>query len=412
MLKIERIYGDEVLDSRGNPTVSVTAVLSSGAAGTAISPSGASTGKYEAYEKRDGDKERYGGKGVKNTLSAIKKEIEPKLKRLENITLRVCDKYLCEIDGTENKSNLGANLTLAVSMALSRALANHYNMPLFKYLGGASAMNLPIPMMNIINGGAHAGNNLDIQEFMIVPVGLGSYRERLRAGSEVYHSLKNILSLKGSATSVGDEGGFAPNLRSHEEAIELILEAVRKAGYSENDIKIALDAAASEWCKENSEKYVMPKTGREFTKDELIEYWVNLVNKYPVISIEDPFGEEDFESFKKLTGRVGNKIMIVGDDLFVTNKKRLQKGIVENAGNAILIKPNQIGTISETIETVILAKKNGFTPIISHRSGESEDAYIADLAVALNSPFIKAGAPARGERVAKYNRLLKISNMI
>lgn len=412
MLKIERIYGDEVLDSRGNPTVSVTVVLSSGAVGSAISPSGASTGKYEAYEKRDGEKERYGGKGVKNTLAAIKKEIEPKLKRLDNITLRACDRYLCEIDGTENKENLGANLTLAISMALARALANHHNLPLFKYLGGASALNLPVPMMNIINGGAHAGNNLDIQEFMIVPVGFGSYRERLRASSEIYHSLKNILSLKGFATSVGDEGGFAPNLRSHEEAIELILEAVNKAGYSESEIKIALDAAASEWNKENSDKYIMPKTGKEFEKAELIEYWVNLINKYPIISVEDPFGEEDFESFKKLRGRTSDKIMIVGDDLFVTNKKRLQKGINENSGNAILIKPNQIGTISETIETVILAKKNGFTPIISHRSGESEDAFIADLAVALNTPFIKAGAPARGERVAKYNRLLKISNMI
>ena len=418
MLKIEKIYGDEILDSRGNPTVAVTVQLNSGYSGTGISPGGASTGKYEAVEKRDESSPRFGGKGVLESIKVIEKEIEPRFKKLANINLNYCDKLLNEIDGTDNKSNLGGNITLAVSMAIAKALAAHYKLPLFKYLGGASALKLPVPMMNILNGGAHASNNMDIQEFMIMPLGVkgesekDNIREQIRAGVEIYHSLKSILSLKGHSTAVGDEGGFAPNLRSNEEAIETILEAIRKAGYSENEVKLCLDAAAGEWKKGEGENYILPKSGKTYTPEELISYWQELTNKYPIVSIEDPLGEDDFESFKKITARIGNKVQIVGDDLFVTNKKRLSMGIKNNAANAILVKPNQIGTLSETFETVILAKQNGIRPIISHRSGETEDTFIADLAVALNAPMIKTGAPARSERTAKYNRLMKIAKMI
>ena len=406
MVKIQKVYGSEILDSRGNPTVSATEQQTYGSMGTAASPSGASTGKFEAVELRDGDERRYGGKGVLKAVQNINEMISPALENLHSLTVREVDKVLIKLDGSPNKAHLGANATLAVSLACARAIAAHYRMPLYRFLGGAAAHELPVPMMNILNGGAHAGNNIDIQEFMIMPTGAENFREGLRWCAEIYHTLGRQLKKKGHSTAVGDEGGFAPNLASDEEAIEEILSAVETAGYS-GRVKLALDAAGSEWA-ENGE-YRLPKRGTRFSSDELIDFWEELVRKYPIVSIEDPLGEEDFPAWTKMTERLGDRLQIVGDDLFVTNMERLQKGIEEKAGNAILIKLNQIGTLSETLDAIELAKKNGYKTIVSHRSGETEDTFIADLAVAVNAGQIKTGAPCRTERVAKYNRLLRIS---
>lgn len=406
MVKIQKVYGCEILDSRGNPTVSATVQLSDGTMGTAAAPSGASTGKFEAIELRDGDDRRYGGKGVLKAVRNVNEMISPALEKLHCLTVREVDSVLNKLDGTPNKAHLGANATLAVSLACARAIAAHYRMPLYRFLGGAAAYKLPVPMMNILNGGAHAGNNIDIQEFMIVPTGAESFREGLRWCSEIYHTLGSRLKARGLSTGVGDEGGFAPDLSSDEEAIEEVLAAVDKAGYG-GKVQIALDAAGSEWAKEGG-SYHLPKRGKTMAPDDLIEYWEGLVKRYPIISIEDPLGEEDFENWTELTARIGGQVQLVGDDLFVTNIERLQRGIDQGAGNAILIKPNQIGTLTETLQAIDLARRNGYRTIISHRSGETEDTFIADLAVAVNAGQIKTGAPCRTERVAKYNRLLRI----
>lgn len=406
MLKIEKVFGTEIMDSRGNPTVSATVVLTDGSTGVGCSPSGASTGKFEAHEMRDSDPSRYGGKGVLNAVRNIDELIAPALQKLSFATCAGVDSCLIDLDGTENKTKLGANATLAVSMAAAKALACHYKMPLFRFIGGVSAIKLPTPMMNILNGGAHAGNNIDIQEFMIMPVGAKDFREGLRWCSEIYHCLGDILKSKGLSTAVGDEGGFAPDLKADEEAIETIIKAIEKTGYSTEQVKIALDAAGSEWVQ--GKEYVLPKRQKKMSAIELINYWKELVSNYPIISLEDPLGEEDWEGWTVLTTELGKKVQLVGDDLFVTNKQRLKEGIRRGAGNAILIKPNQIGTLTETIDTVIAAKRGGYRTIISHRSGETEDTFIADLSVALNSGQIKTGAPCRSDRVAKYNRLLRI----
>lgn len=406
MVKIQKVTGMEILDSRGNPTVSATVQLSDGAVGVAAVPSGASTGKFEAVELRDGDERRYGGKGVQKAVKNVNEIISPALEKVHSLTVREIDGVLRKLDGTLNKARLGANATLAVSLACARALAAHYRMPLYRYLGGAGAYQLPVPMMNILNGGAHAGNNIDIQEFMIMPLEAESFREGLRWCAEIYHTLGAELKRKGLSTAVGDEGGFAPDLPTDEAAIEEILNAVEKAGYS-GRVKLALDAAGSEWVKDSH--YRMPKRGIEFEGPQLIEYWEELVEKYPIFSIEDPLGEEDFENWAEMTARLGHKVQLVGDDLFVTNMERLRQGVDEGAANAILIKPNQIGTLTETLETIDLAKRSGYKTIISHRSGETEDTFIADLAVAVNAGQIKTGAPCRTERVAKYNRLLRIA---
>ncbi len=405
MVTIQKVYGCEILDSRGNPTVSATVQLSDGTMGTAAVPSGASTGKFEAVELRDGDERRYGGKGVLKAVKNVNEIISPALEKIHGLTMREIDSVLQKLDGTPNKARLGANATLAVSMACARAIAAHYRMPLYRYLGGAAAHQLPVPMMNILNGGAHAGNNIDIQEFMIMPLMAGSFREGLRWCAEIYHTLGAELKKKGLSTAVGDEGGFAPDLSSDEDAIEEILNAVEKAGYS-GKVKLALDAAGSEWAVDSH--YRLPKRGVEYDAEQLIAYWERLVDQYPIFSIEDPLGEEDFESWAGMTERLGSRVQLVGDDLFVTNMERLQQGIDEGAANAILIKPNQIGTLTETLDAIDLAKRNGYKTIVSHRSGETEDTFIADLAVAVNAGQIKTGAPCRTERVAKYNRLLRI----
>lgn len=400
----------EILDSRGNPTVEASVVLTDGTAGVASVPSGASTGIYEAHEKRDGDPKRYNGGGVLDAVCDICKIVSPALSGVYASEQSEIDRILKVIDGSENKSNLGANATLAISLASARAAANYYKIPIFKYLGGTDACRLPIPMMNILNGGAHASNNVEIQEFMIMPVGAGSFSEALRMGSEIYHSLKKILKAKNLSTAVGDEGGFAPDLESDEEAIELIIEAIKKAGYNTDTIKLAIDAAASEWSNGKG-KYSLPKRKRDMTRDQLIDYWQGLWAEYPIISIEDGLDQQDFEGWTTLTEKIGGdkrKMMLVGDDLFVTNTERLRKGINAKAGNSILIKPNQIGTLTETLDVIHLAKDAGYNFILSHRSGETEDTTLADIAVAVNAPFIKTGAPCRGERVAKYNRLLRI----
>ena len=407
MVKIQKVYGCEILDSRGNPTVSATVQLSDGSMGTAAAPSGASTGKFEAVELRDGDQRRYGGKGVLKAVRNVSEIISPALEKVPSLTVREIDQVLCKLDGTPNKAHLGANATLAVSMAAARAIAAHYRMPLFRFLGGANAHQPPRPMMNILNGGAHAGNNIDIQEFMIIPVGAESFREGLRWCAEITHTLGSQLKARGLSTGVGDEGGFAPNLESDEAAIEAVLEAIDKAGYS-GKVKLALDAAGSEWVQGN--RYRLPKRGKEFSTEDMIEYWEGLVQKYPILSIEDPLGEEDWQGWAELTRRLGDKVQLVGDDLFVTNVERLQQGMDEGAGNAILIKPNQIGTLTETMDCIELAKRGGYRTVISHRSGETEDTFIADLAVATNAGQIKTGAPCRTERVAKYNRLLRIED--
>ena len=405
MVRIQKVFGTEILDSRGNPTVSATVQLTDGTMGTAAAPSGASTGKFEAIELRDGDQRRYGGKGVLKAVRNVTEIISPALEKVHSLTVREIDRVLQKLDGTPNKAHLGANATLAVSMACARAIAAHYRMPLYRYLGGAAAYELPRPMMNILNGGAHAGNNIDIQEFMIVPTGACCFREGLRWCAEIYHTLGRQLREQGLSTGVGDEGGFAPDLPSDEAAIEAVLNAVEKAGYG-GKVQLALDAAGSEWVQGN--RYKLPKRGKEYVVEDLIEYWENLVKKYPIISIEDPLGEEDFAGWAALTQRLGQKVQLVGDDLFVTNMERLRQGIDEGAGNAILIKPNQIGTLTETLDCIELAKRSGYKTIISHRSGETEDTFIADLAVAVNAGQIKTGAPCRTERVAKYNRLLRI----
>jgi enolase len=396
------------MDSRSNPTVGARVTLCDGSVGFAISPSGASTGEFEAHEKRDEDSKRYCGKGVLKAVDGINNEIAKELINLGTANQICIDEFLIKLDGTPNKSRLGANAILAVSLATARAVAKAYNMPLYRYLGGIYGTKLPRPMMNILNGGAHAANNIDIQEFMIIPIGETSFSESLRKCSEIYHTLGKILKEKGKATGVGDEGGFAPDLSSDDEAIELIVEAINRAGYSTDEIKIGLDVASSEWYKDG--EYLLPKRNIKMTSKELIEYYSNLTSKYPVISIEDGVAEEDWEGWKQLTEALGKRLQLVGDDLFVTNTERLKKGINLGAANAILIKPNQIGTLTETLDVIELAHKNGYKTVISHRSGESEDTTIADLAVAVNSGQIKTGAPCRTDRVAKYNRLLLIES--
>ncbi|MDR2342336.1 MAG: phosphopyruvate hydratase [Campylobacteraceae bacterium] len=405
-LFIDDIYADEVLDSRGNPTVKATAVLSDGTKASAIVPSGASTGKKEALELRDKD-ERYMGKGVLKACENVTK-IADELIGLSPFNQEVLDKIIKDIDGTNNYSNLGANAALGVSMSIARVAAKSLDIPLYRYLGGANALTLPVPMFNIINGGSHADNSVDFQEYMIMPLNFKSFSEALRAATEVYHHLKNILHTGGHSASLGDEGGFAPNLKDNEEPIKIILEAVKKAGYTAGkDIAIALDVASSEFYDEKK-GYSLKGENRVLKSNELIEYYVSLCEKYPIVSIEDGLSEDDWDGWKLLSEKLGKKIQLVGDDLFVTNKKILQQGIDKGVANAILIKPNQIGTISETMQTVRLAQRNNYKCIMSHRSGESEDAFIADFAVALNTGEIKTGAMARGERSAKYNRLLEI----
>lgn len=406
-MKIKKIMGFEILDSRGNPTVAAKVVCENGAEGFAISPSGASTGMYEAHELRDGDKTRYLGKGVKKAVKNINEEINKLLCGKCVLNQKEIDDIMIKADGTDNKSHLGANAILSVSLACAKAAANALKVPLYKYLGGVNATCLPRPMMNILNGGAHASNNIDIQEFMIIPDTAQSFAEGLQICSEIYHSLGEILKQKNLSTGVGDEGGFAPNLDSDEAAIEVILEAVDKAGYS-GKIKIALDIASSEWFK--NEKYTLPKRDKTMSAEQLIEYYSELVSKYPIVSIEDGLSENDWSGWQILTEKLGSKIQLVGDDLFVTNPKRLQIGLEKKVGNAVLIKPNQIGTLSETLEVIKKAQEKGYRAVVSHRSGESEDTTIADIAVATNAGQIKTGAPCRSDRVAKYNRLLIIES--
>ena len=399
----------EILDSRGNPTVEASVILCDGTVGVASVPSGASTGIYEAHEKRDKDAKRYNGKGVEDAVCSVCRVISPAISGINASEQYELDKLLLRLDGTENKSKLGANALLAVSLANARAAANWHHVPLFRYLGGVDAYRLPIPMMNILNGGAHASNNVEIQEFMVVPVGMKRFSDALRAGSEIYQALGKLLRKKGFDTTVGDEGGYAPNLESDEAAIELICQAITDAGYSTEEIRIALDAAASEWYDEDSGTYIPPKRMKQYTSEQLIDYWEDLCKKYPMLfSLEDGLDQRDIEGWKQLTERLGDRLMLVGDDLFVTNVNRLRDGVEGHYGNAILIKPNQIGTLSETLEVIHLAKHAGYRFILSHRSGDTEDTTIADIAVAMNAPFIKSGAPCRSERVAKYNRLLRI----
>lgn len=409
-LEIEKVIGREIMDSRGNPTVEAEVLLADGTIGRGTAPSGASTGEFEALELRDGDKARYGGKGVTKAVENINTTINDVLVGLDASDIYAVDRAMLAADGTKDKSNLGANAILAVSIAAARAAATSLDIPLYRFLGGVSGNRLPVPMMNILNGGAHATNTVDTQEFMIMPVGAPTFKEALRWCAEVFHSLAKILKAKGLATSVGDEGGFAPNLSSDDETIETILEAVKAAGYEPGrDFMIAMDAASSEWKSEKGKGYYhQPKSGRDFTSDELIQHWADLVEKYPIISIEDALDEEDWEGWQKLTKELGDKVQLVGDDLFVTNTERLSKGISLGCGNSILIKLNQIGSVSETLEAIKMAHKAGYTAISSHRSGETADTTVADLAVALNTCQIKTGAPSRSERVAKYNQLLRI----
>lgn len=398
------------MDSRSNPTVGAEVTLEDGSRGFAIAPSGASTGVFEAHEMRDGDKNRYGGKGVLGAVQSVNDVIFPAISGMDCGCQRKIDEALIILDGTQNKSRLGANAILAVSLAAAKAAAESFKVPLYRYLGGINASVMPRPMMNILNGGAHAANNIDIQEFMIIPYKACCFAEGLRQCSEIYHSLGSILKSEGKATGVGDEGGFAPDLESDEAAIELIVRAIEKAGYNTEEIKIALDVASSEWYRDGG--YRLPKRGLDVTAEELTDYYRTLAEKYPVISIEDGVAEEDWAGWSRLTESLGNKIQLVGDDLFVTNTKRLKKGIESGAANSILVKLNQIGTLTETLDVITLAKQNGYAPIISHRSGETEDTTIADLAVAVNAGQIKTGAPCRTDRVAKYNRLLMIEKEI
>ena len=408
MSLIEAVHAREILDSRGNPTIEAEVYLESGIVGRAAVPSGASTGEHEAVELRDDDKSRYLGKGVLKAVENVNEKIAYEVEGLDALDQNLIDETLLKLDGTPNKSNLGANATLAVSLAAARAAAAFLEVPLYRYLGGTNAKTLPVPMMNIINGGAHADNNVDFQEFMVMPVGAESFSEALRAGAEIFHNLKSVLKSRGLATSVGDEGGFAPNLKSNEEAIETILEAIEKAGYKAgDDIMIALDPAASEFY--DGKNYVFKKSDkRVLSSDEMIAYWTDWTEKYPIISIEDGLAENDWDGWTKITQNIGKKIQLVGDDLFVTNTKFLQKGIDLGAANSILIKVNQIGTLTETLDAIELAKTNNMTAVISHRSGETEDSFIADLAVATNAGQIKTGSLSRSDRIAKYNQLLRI----
>ena len=408
-LQIEKVIGREILDSRGNPTVEAEVYLIDGTVGRGTAPSGASTGEFEALELRDGDKDRYLGKGVQKAVENINTVINEALIDMDASDIYAIDKAMIDADGTKDKSKLGANAILAVSIACCRAAAAALDIPLYRFLGGVSGNRLPVPMMNILNGGAHAANTVDVQEFMIMPVGAVSFKEALRWCAEVFHALAKLLKSKGLATSVGDEGGFAPDLASDEEAIQYILDAVKQAGYEPGkDFMIAMDAASSEWKGEKKGEYVLPKAGTKYTSAELIEHWKGLVEKYPIISIEDALDEEDWEGWQLLTKELGYKVQLVGDDLFVTNTERLAKGISLGCGNSVLIKLNQIGSVSETLEAIKMAHKAGYTAVTSHRSGETEDTTIADLAVALNTCQIKTGAPSRSERVAKYNQLLRI----
>ena len=412
-LKIEEVKGMQILDSRGNPTVQVEVITEDGTSGIAAVPSGASTGSFEAVELRDGDKTRYLGKGVEKAVENVNKKIAKKIVGMNVFDQRKIDEEMLKLDDTPNKSNLGANAILGVSLAVARAAANSLGMELYKYIGGINGTELPVPMMNILNGGKHAENNISIQEFMIMPVGDITFAERLRRGSEIYHALKKVLKERGHDVGVGDEGGFAPNLESEEEALDTIVEAIKKAGYEPGkDIMLALDVASTEMYEEakkiNKTGYYFWKTDKFKTSEEMIDYIEELCNKYPIISVEDGLAEEDWEAWEELTKRLGNKIQLVGDDLFVTNPTRLRKGIEKHVANSILIKPNQIGSLTETLDTIALAKKNNYTTVISHRSGETEDTTIADIAVAVNAGQIKTGAPCRTDRVAKYNRLLYI----
>lgn len=407
--QIKKVVGREILDSRGNPTVEAEVTLADGTVGRGASPSGASTGEFEALELRDGEVTRYLGKGVRNAVKNINTLIASAIIGLDATDIYAVDHAMIYADGTSDKSKLGANAILAVSIATARAAALSLGLPLYRFLGGVSAKVMPVPMMNILNGGAHAANNIDIQEFMIMPVGAPNFKEALRWSVEVFHTLAKILKEKGLSTAVGDEGGFAPNLANEEEAIQLILEAIKRAGYEPGkEFLIALDAASSEWKGPSQGEYVQPKSGKHFSTHGLIEYWNELIDKYPIFSIEDALDEEDWEGWKQLTDTIGDDVQLVGDDLFVTNTKRLEAGIKKGCGNSILIKLNQIGTVSETLEAIKMAQEAGYTAIASHRSGETEDTTIADLAVALNMGQIKTGAPSRSERVAKYNQLLRI----
>ncbi|WP_027956329.1 phosphopyruvate hydratase [Halobacillus kuroshimensis] len=408
---ITDVYAREVLDSRGNPTVEVEVYTESGAFGTALVPSGASTGEYEAVELRDGDKNRYLGKGVQNAVDNVNEKIAPKLIGMDATQQVIIDQMMRELDGTENKGNLGANAILGVSMAVAHAASEVVGQPLYKYLGGFTANTLPTPMMNILNGGEHADNNVDIQEFMVMPVGAPTFKEALRMGAEIFHSLKKVLSSKGYNTGVGDEGGFAPDLGSNEEALSTIIEAIEAAGYKPDaEVKLAMDVASSEIYEDG--KYNLKGEGVVRTSEEMVDWYEELVNKYPIVSIEDGLDENDWEGTKLLTDRIGDRVQLVGDDLFVTNTEKLSRAIEEGVGNSILIKVNQIGTLTETFEAIEMAKRAGYTAVISHRSGETEDATIADIAVATNAGQIKTGAPSRTDRVAKYNQLLRIEDQL
>lgn len=409
-VKIEKIVGREILDSRGNPTVEAEVYLSDGSIGRGIAPSGASTGEFEALELRDGDVNRYLGKGVMNAVENINTKIQSVLQGTNGLDIYAIDREMMKLDGTGDKSKLGANAMLAVSLASVKAAARALDTPLYQFIGGIQGNCMPVPMMNILNGGAHSKNSLDFQEFMIMPLSACCFREALRVGTEVYHSLKKVLETKGMSTAVGDEGGFAPDVDSVETVLDLLVEAVKSAGYEcGKDIGFALDVAASEWkSKDGKGHYHLPKSGKDYRADELIDLYKNMCEKYPIFSIEDPLDEEDWGGWQKITAELGGKVSLVGDDLFVTNRERLAKGISESCGNSILIKLNQIGTVSETLEAIKMAHRAGYTAIASHRSGETEDTFIADLAVAMNTGKIKTGAPCRSERVAKYNRLLRI----
>ena len=413
MSVIESVYAREVLDSRGNPTVEVEVVLESGAQGRAIVPSGASTGAFEAVELRDGDKSRYLGKGTQTAVDNVNNIIAEQLEGMESTDQPGIDALLIELDGTHNKGKLGANAILGVSMAVARASADELGLPLYQYIGGVNAKQLPVPMMNILNGGEHADNSVDVQEFMILPVGAPSFKEGLRMGAEVFHSLKKVLSERGLACGVGDEGGFAPNLGSNREALELIVEAIKAAGYEPGkDVMLGLDVAASEMYDKETKLYDLKHEGKKLTAEEMVDLYEDWATNFPIITIEDGLDEEDWDGWKVLTDRLGKKIQLVGDDLFVTNTERLERGIEAGVANSILIKVNQIGTITETLDAIEMAKRAGYTAVISHRSGETEDTTIADLAVAVNAGQIKTGAPSRTDRVAKYNQLLRIEEMV
>lgn len=406
---IEHVFGREVLDSRGNPTVEVEVILEDGSMGRAIVPSGASTGAFEAVELRDGDEKRYLGKGVLKAVENVNEVIAPELHGVDAFDQPGVDKLLIELDGTENKGKLGANAILGVSLATAKAAANALGLPLYQYIGGVNAKTLPVPMMNILNGGKHADNNVDIQEFMIMPVGAPTFQDALRMGAEVFHHLKKVLNAKGKSTGVGDEGGFAPDLGSNREALDVIMEAIAAAGYRPGeDVRLALDVASTELFRDG--RYHFPGEGVTRTAEEMIEFYRELISEYPIVSIEDPLSEDEWDDWKALTQAIGDRVQLVGDDLFVTNTKRLARGIEEGVANSILIKVNQIGTLTETLDAIELAKKAGYTAVISHRSGETEDVTIADIAVATNAGQIKTGAPSRTDRVAKYNQLLRIES--